>query len=281
MRRPVPDLDRLARSAAGGDRQALGTLCQELQHPIYRLALRMVHSPEDAEDATQEILVRVVTNLSSFEGRSSFMTWVYTVGTRQLLRTRKRRAERSVRGVDDFAAVIDAGMGPVYEDAASDVEFAELCAEVRISCTFGMLLCLSREVRIAYILGDLMGMSDRDGADILGIEPTAYRQRLARARRTMRQLIANRCGLVRADNPCRCSRQIASSIALGILERDTLRYAHHPRRNPRPIDADTIERAATQLDLAVAIAEVYRSGPEFLAPATVYDRLRQAAPDLL
>lgn len=277
----APDLDRLALEAAGGDKRALGKLCRELQHPIYRLALRMLSDPHDAEDATQEVLVRIVTNLGSFEGRSRFMTWAYTVATRQLLRTRKRLVESSVRGADAFAAALDAGLGPAPDDVEGEAEYEELCAEVRISCTYGMLLCLSREVRIAYILGDLMGMPDRDGAEICEITPAAFRQRLARARRTMRKIIANRCGLVREENPCRCGRQIKSSEKLGVLDRGDLKLATHPRRDRRPIRAETIERAAEQLDLAAAMAEVYRSDPEFAAPRKVYEGLRRAAPDLL
>lgn len=277
----MADLDQLAHSAAGGDRRALGELCREMQHPMYRLALRTLSNPEDAEDATQEILIRLITNLGSFEGRSKFMTWAYKVATRQLLRTRKRLVEQSVRGGEVFGAIIDAGMGPPYEEASSEAEYKELCAEVRISCTYGMLLCLTREVRIAYILGDLMGMIDRDGAEILEITPAAFRQRLSRARKTMRKIIANRCGLVREENPCRCSRQVESSIKLGVLKREDLKLATHPRRNPQPIQTDTIERAAKQLDLASAMAEVYQSDPEFLAPQQVYEQLQQAAPDLL
>ena len=274
-------LDRLARDAAGGDKGALGELCRELQHPIYRLALRMLSSPEDAEDATQEVLVRIVTKVGSFEGRSRFMTWAYTVAIHQLLRTRKRLVESSVRGADAFAA-IDAGLGPIPDNVESQAEYEELCAEVRISCTYGMLLCLSREVRIAYILGDLMGMTDRDGAEICEVTPAAFRQRLSRARKIMRRIIANRCGLLREENPCRCGGQIATSERLGVLERGNLKLATHPRRDRRPILADTtIEEAARQLDLAEAIAEVYRSDPEFVAPRRVYEGLRRAAPDLL
>ena len=277
----MTDLDVLAREAAGGDKRALGELCRELQHPIYRLALRMLSNPDDAEDATQEILVRVVTNLGSFEGRSKFMTWAYTVATRQLLRTRKRLVESSVRGAEAFAAAVDAGMGLLYEDVGSEAEYRELCAEVRISCTYGMLLCLSRPVRVAYILGDLMGMPDRDGAEICEVTPAAFRQRLSRARKTMRRIIAGRCGLVREENPCRCWRQIESGLERGILDRNAPRFAAHPRTDPRPIRADTIERAAEQLDLATAMAEVYRSDPAFIAPRAVYEGLRRAAPDLL
>ena len=55
---------------------------------MYRLALRFLGHPEDAQDACQEILIRIVTHLGSFEGRSKFTTWAYTVATRSLLRTR-------------------------------------------------------------------------------------------------------------------------------------------------------------------------------------------------
>ena len=279
VRETPADLDRLAHDAAEGDRHALAELCRALQHPLYRLALRMLWNPEDAEDATQEILVRVVTNLGSFEGRSSFMTWAYAVATRQLLRTRRRAAENSVKGAKAFAAVIDAGMGPLPADPAADAQYQELCTEVRISCTHGMLLCLSREVRVAYLLGDLIGMTDREGAEACGISPAAFRQRLARARATMRCIIAGRCGLVREQNPCRCGRQIASGERLGIIDRSNLKFARHPS-DPDSLQPDDIEAAARQLDIMQAFAEVFRSEPRMRAPATVYQGLRQMAPDL-
>ena len=142
-----------------------------------------------------------------------------------------------------------------------------------------MLLCLSREVRVAYLLGDLIGMTDREGAEACGISPAAYRQRLARARATMRSIIADRCGLVREENPCRCGRQIASGERLGIIDRNNLKFARLPRE-PDAIQPDVIETAARQLDLTRAVAEVFRSEPRMHAPATVYQGLRRMAPDL-
>lgn len=275
------NLDDLARRAATGDKAALSQLCRELQHPIYRLALRMLSDPHDAEDATQEALIRIVTNLGSFAGRSAFLTWAYAVATRQLLRTRQRTVESSVRGAAAFAAVVDAGIGPEPDDIGSEAEYRELCAEVRLTCTYGMLLCLSREVRVAYILGDSMGMSDREGAEACEITRSAYRQRLARARRTMRALFSGRCGLVREENPCRCSRQIISGERLGIMDRRSIRLAALPRYGDAPVETETITAAADQLDLLAAIAEVYRSDPAFRAPASLLDGLRRAAPDLL
>ncbi len=273
-------LEQLARAAAAGDSEALSRLVEEVQHPVYRLSLRFLGHPEDAKDASQEILVRMITNLGSFEGRSQFTTWAYTVAVRQLMRTRKRLVESSVRGAETFAAFLDQGLAD-RDFTAEEAEYRMLCAEVRISCTYGMLLCLSRPLRASYILGDAMGMPDTVAAEICGISRAAQRQRLARARQTMRTIIAQRCGLIDAANPCRCGRQIESSLAAGIMDRDNLTFAEHPRSDSGPIETDTIERAADQLDLALAMSEVYRSDPSFAAPREVWQRVQAACPDLL
>jgi DNA-directed RNA polymerase specialized sigma24 family protein len=102
-------LDGLARRAAEGDREALSELVREIQHPMYRLALRFLGDPDDAQDACQEILLRLVTRLGTFEGRSKFSTWAYTVAVRSLLRTRKRLHESAVLGAERYAAALDAG----------------------------------------------------------------------------------------------------------------------------------------------------------------------------
>ena len=274
------ELDELARQAAGGDSRALSRLVEEVQHPVYRLALRFLGHPEDAKDATQEILVRLITHLGSFEGRSQFMTWAYSVAVRQLMRTRKRLVEDSVQGAETFAAFLDRGLAE-RDFTAEEAEYRMLCAEVRISCTYGMLLCLSRPLRASYILGDAMGMPDTVAAEICGISRAAQRQRLARARRTMRTIIADRCGLIDAANPCRCGRQLESSLASGILDRDGPIFAAHPRTDRGPIEIGTIERAAEQLDLVLAMGEVYRSDPAFAAPAEVWERVKSACPDLV
>jgi RNA polymerase sigma factor (sigma-70 family) len=272
---PDPSLDELARRAAEGDREALSALVRDLQHPMYRLALRFLGHPDDAQDACQEILVRIVTRLGSFEGRSKFTTWAYTVAVRSLLRTRKRLVEASVQGAEAFAAFLDAGMGDI-DPTLEEVEYRLLCEEVRISCTYGMLLCLSRPQRAAYLLADVLGLTDSDGAEILGCSRAAFRQRVSRARRTLRQVIDNRCGLIDPANPCRCGRQLASSEAAGILRRDHLPLARHPREQVRV----WIEPIAKQLDTVVAIGDLYRFD-RFAAPAQLWGDLQSRFPDLL
>jgi RNA polymerase sigma factor (sigma-70 family) len=91
----------------------LSALVREIQNPMYRLALRFLGDPDDAQDACQEILIRIVTRLGSFEGRSRFTTWAYTVAVRSLLRTHKRLVESSAQGAGQFAAFLDAGLADI------------------------------------------------------------------------------------------------------------------------------------------------------------------------
>jgi RNA polymerase sigma factor (sigma-70 family) len=242
---------------------------------MYRLALRFLGNPEDAQDACQEILIRIMTRLGTFEGRSKFSTWAYTVAVRSLLRTRKRLYESAVQGAEQYAAALDAGMGEI-DPPLEEAEYRLLSEEVRISCTYGMLLCLPRAQRAAYLLADVLGLTDAEGADVLDCSREAFRQRVSRARRTLRIVIDNRCGLVDPANPCRCGRQIASAEAAGLLDRQRLRLAQHPRREARV----WLEPVAKQLDAVEAIGELYRFD-RFAAPAEVWEQLQARFPELL
>lgn len=273
-------LERLATRAAAGDRAALNALLDRVQHPLYRLSLRFLGHPADAEDATQEILLRLTTRLSTFEGRSKFMTWAYTIAVRMLLRQQKRSLEASVVSADRFSGFLDAGLAD-RDFTAEEVEYRQLCEEVRVSCTYGMLLCLSRPVRAAYLLGDVLGVTDVEGAGILDVTPAAFRQRLGRGRKTLRRVIDGRCGMVDPANPCRCGRQIEGSLAAGIMVRDGLVFADHPRQATEyGVDEAAFGKAADQIESVVAIGELYRVD-RFAAPATVWASLRAAMPELI
>jgi hypothetical protein len=139
-----------------------------------------------------------------------------------------------------------------------------------------MLLCLTRPLRAAYLLADVLGLTDVVGAEILECEPAAFRQRVSRARRTLRYVIENRCGLVDPANPCKCGKQVPASLQVGILDPDHLVLSKHPREEVRV----WIEPAAKALDLVVAIGDIYRYD-RFAAPAEVWDDLQTRFPELL
>ena len=134
-------LEDVARRAVDGDRDALDSLVRDLQGDVYGLALRMLWNREDAEDATQEILVRVVTRLSQFDFRSRLKTWVYRVSVNYILDLKKSPVERLHLTFDRFAEDLADGMST---DGPMDAERSLLVEEVKIGCTLGMLQCLDR-----------------------------------------------------------------------------------------------------------------------------------------
>jgi Sigma-70, region 4 len=166
-------------------------------------------------------------------------------------------------------------MGEV-DPTLEEAEYRLLSEEVRISCTYGMLLCLPRSQRAAYLLADVLGLTDGEGAEILDCSREAFRQRVSRARRTLRFVIENRCGLVDAANPCRCGRQIASGEAAAVIDRHRLPLAGHPRQEARV----WIEPVAKQLDTVVAIGDLYRFD-RFTAPKELWEDLQARFPELL
>ena len=155
-------LEDIARQALDGDREALDGLVRALQGDIYGLALRMLWNREDAEDATQEILVRIVTRLSQFDFRSRLKTWAYRVAVNYILDVKKSAIERLHLSFERFAEDLDEGLQPAAPD---DTEHSLLIEEVKVACTLAMLQCLDRPHRLAYVLGEIMELSGPEAAD--------------------------------------------------------------------------------------------------------------------
>ena len=80
-------LEQDVRLAKNGDKEALDAIICGIKDNIYGLAMRMLRHPEDAEDQTQEILIKVITHLSDFREESAFSTWVYQIACNHLLRS--------------------------------------------------------------------------------------------------------------------------------------------------------------------------------------------------
>lgn len=100
-----------------------------------------------------------------------------------------------------------------------------LAEEVKLSCTSALLLCLSRDLRMAYILVEIVGLAGPQAAAILEIDPVLFRKRLSLARKQVRSFLAPRCGHLDKKNPCRCHKQIGYDLEVGWIVRGQLRYA--------------------------------------------------------
>src|SRR5690348_14043979 len=133
----LEDRARVAR-ARSGDRQALEDLLQHHQGWIYNIAVRMLYHPQDAEDATQEILIKILTRLSSFEGRSSLRTWLYRIVVNHLLNTRRSRVEDPAINFRMYGEELDNTPDLELQDPKGAPD-ANLVTEAMLACTSGML----------------------------------------------------------------------------------------------------------------------------------------------
>ncbi len=268
----------LVMRARSGDRQAVEDLVRRHQAWIYNIAVRMLHNPQDGEDATQEILLKALTRLSSF-GRSSFRTWLYRIAVNHVLNMKRGRAEEEVIGFRAFGDALDNTPDSEPPDPRnSSVDAKLLVTEAMISCTSGMLLCLDREQRLAYILGEIFGVTDGVAAEVLEITSENFRQRLARARRDLRNFMNDKCGLVNQANPCRCAKKTRGFIQAGHVNPDDLLFVRDRLsqvRNAVPKAFETIRTLDDQC------AEIYRGHP-FYEPPDMGQRLRRLveSPDL-
>jgi RNA polymerase sigma factor (sigma-70 family) len=224
----MPDpltIEDVARRAVDGDRNALDGLVRDLQGDIYALALRMLWNREDAEDATQEILVRVVTRLAQFDFRSKLKTWVYRVAVNYILDVKKSPVERMHVTFERFAEDLADGLS---SDGPTDAERSFLTEEVKIGCTLGMLQCLDRPHRLAYVLGEILELPGPDAADALGITPALFRKRLQHARTAIESFTRTYCGLASDTAACACHRRVPAALRVGHIREDALAFASEP-----------------------------------------------------
>ena len=117
-------------------KEALELLIIRHQRWIYNIALRMVCLPEDAEDATQEILIKLLTKLSTFRGESQFRTWLYRLAINHLLNMKRAYAESKMTTFEAYGRELDTT--PDFDPPAPDSQGPEaqlLVQEAKIGCT--------------------------------------------------------------------------------------------------------------------------------------------------
>lgn len=249
----------LVAEAQHGSREALERLIERHQAWVYNLALRMLYHPEDAEDAAQEVLVKAVTKLSSFQGHSRFRTWLYRIAVNHVLNTKRGRLEPATMNFADFGRSLDRAPDADLPDPRTvPVDVQLLVDEARIGCTSGMLLCLDREQRLVYVLGEIFGASDAVGAELVGISRANFRQKLARARRDLHNFMNEKCGLVNTTNPCRCAKKTQAFIRAGYVNPEKLLFARQRVLAVKQVAAKTCADVG-QLD--DEYAEVFRAHP--------------------
>lgn len=259
-------LEILVEKANQGDKKSLEKVILEIKDLVYNLSLRMLLYPEDAQDATQEVLVKIVTHLSTFKGESKFKTWVYRIATNYLLNVKGKQNREVALNFQEYGELIDSGHSEVILYTQNEGEQLLLEEEVKVSCTHGMLMCLNETNRMVYILGVILEFNSKEGAKILGITSENFRKQLSRSRNKLRNFLSSKCGLANPDNPCRCNKKIDYLISEKIVDPKSLRFANQKKRSIELIrKIDALEKSAA----------IFRSTPQYETPESVVTKMKE------
>lgn len=238
------ELSVLIDEALKGDRNALETIIMSVNDLIFNLSLRTLGSFSDAEDASQDIILKVITHLSSFRKESSFSTWVFSIAVNYLKDYKKHMFAKFPLSFEFYKE--DILNAPIHDvpDLTQNVEKSILSEELKLSCSNVMLQCLDTESRCIFILGTMFKLDSRIAGDILGITPEAYRQRLSRIRRKVADFLEAYCGEY-GSGKCKCMDRLNYAIQSHRLNPAGLEYT-----NSTEIPAETI------LDFTAAMEDI-------------------------
>ncbi|MFY8022134.1 MAG: RNA polymerase sigma factor [Bacteroidia bacterium] len=213
---PEDDLQLIQESIAG-NKASLEKLIKIHQDYIYNISLKLFLDPDDALDATQEVLIKVITSLKTFKGESQFRTWLYRIAFNHFLNTPKRKIELLLESEPSHYA----GFSSENEQDAINEEEIE---EVRILCSTAMLMCLNREQRLLYIIGEIFGADHHLGADLFNLTPANYRVRLHRTKSDLFNFVSGKCGIINPENPCRCPKKTRFLVDKGIVDKTNFKF---------------------------------------------------------
>lgn len=223
-------IETLVKEAINGNRTALEGVTAAIQDNIYYLSLRMLANPDDAKDASQDILIKVITNLSSFRFDSQFTTWVYRIASNHLISERKIIEKDPGLTFDIYKMDLEQDLqDPQALQDGPDYQI--LLDELRISCTMAMLLCLNPPHRMAYILGDILELEHQEASDALSISKDNFRKQLSRARAKVIQFTQASCGLVNTCAKCSCNRKLRGSIKRQRVNPEQIKFANRDESN--------------------------------------------------
>lgn len=259
----------LVDKAVDGDKQALEELILGAEDLIFNLSLRMLGTIPDAEDAVQDIIIRIITQLSTFRKQSAFSTWVYRIASNYLINYKKSMFAQRPLNFEFYGADINNGFIENNVDLLQNVDEELLAEELKLSCTNVMLQCLDPESRCIYVLGIMFKADSKICGEFLGITSEAYRQRLSRIRKKVGDFLSAYCGLSETGS-CNCRKRVGYAIQSQRLNPHHLEYQNLKRLDDG-VTFGFIQAMEKMDESSLIFAEL----PKYRSPGAIKDFLQK------
>ena len=180
---------KLIELARNGDKAALSQLVNTYSERIYNLALRILRKKEDAEDILQETFLTVIEKLHTFDGRSSFFTWIYRIATNaSLMKLRKKKV--IFKEIAEDPEYTESVESRVFVDWSQDPSINVFDEEIKQKLDEAINK-LSDIYRSVFVLRDIEGLSIKETSAILDITEENVKIRLRRARQFLRDYLSD------------------------------------------------------------------------------------------
>ena len=246
--------------AVGGDKAALEQLLMQIQDRVFNISLRMLGSVADAEDASQDILVRVMTGLPGFRKESSYFTWVYRIAVNYLINYKKSTFAQHPLDFGFYGQDIENGSFNYQEDMFDEKNREMLAEELKLSCTNVMLQCLDPESRCIFIMGTMFKVDSRMAGEILDMSPENYRKKLSRIRKKVGDFLSHYCGLTETGM-CSCRKRVGYAISQHRINPDRLEF-----KRLKSLDQDILGTVKQEMELLDETSILFASMPEYRLP---------------
>lgn len=233
---------------------------------IYNIALRMLWHPQDAEDAAQEILIKVITNIEKFSGKSKIETWIYRIAVNYLLDARSKRFGVNEISFEDFSQDVNIDYSAFKQDSIAAADEKSFIQELKVGCTHALLQCLDKQHRLVFILGEIFGIDSTEGSEILDIKPATFRKQLSRARSKVNSFMKANCGLMNPQAQCNCKRRIPVALERQRINKDNLLFTEN--------ESVSIQQFMDNMYELDDVAKIYRSHPYYQLDETFLDKLK-------
>lgn len=171
-----------------GDRAEFARLVETYSGVIYRLAIKMLSNPQDAEDILQETFIKAYQHLSGFDGRSSLSTWLYRIATNEALMFLRKR-KLITFSIDEPMENGDEDQEPIQIVDWSCLPENELLSSEARSYMDRAIQELPHNLRVVFLLRDIEGLSTSETGEVLLLSETAVKTRLSRARMRLREML--------------------------------------------------------------------------------------------